>query len=58
MTTRRQFLIKAATLSGSLALSGCGSLLQSSSSNGPIVFGVGGPFTGDDAEYGIILILR
>jgi branched-chain amino acid transport system substrate-binding protein len=55
MTTRRQFLMKAAALSGSLALSGCGSLLQSSSSsNGPIVFGVGGPFTGDNAEYGII----
>src|SRR6266567_3344240 len=55
MTTRRQFLIKAAALSSTLALSGCGSLLQSSSSSsGPIVFGVGGPFTGDNAEYGII----
>jgi branched-chain amino acid transport system substrate-binding protein len=55
MPTRRQFLARAAAISSTLALSGCGSLLQSSSSsNGPIVFGVGGPFTGDDAEYGII----
>jgi branched-chain amino acid transport system substrate-binding protein len=55
MTTRRQFLISAATLSSALALNSCGSLLQSSSSSsGPIVFGVGGPFTGDNAEYGII----
>jgi branched-chain amino acid transport system substrate-binding protein len=43
-----------AATAGSLVLSGCGSL-QSSSSNSssdPIVFGVSGPFTGDNAEYG------
>jgi branched-chain amino acid transport system substrate-binding protein len=54
MVTRRKFLINAATVSSGLLLAGCGNVLQASSSTGPIVFGVGGPFTGDDAEYGII----
>ncbi len=56
MTTRRKFLLGTAALTGSLALSGCGSLFQpsSSSSSDPILFGVSGPFTGNNAEYGII----
>lgn len=57
MITRRKFLISAAALTGSLILDGCGSLFQSSSSSsssGPIIFGVSGPFTGDNAEYGIV----
>ena len=54
MVTRRNFLISMATTSAMLALAGCGSLTQSSSSSDPILYGVSGPFTGDNAEYGII----
>jgi len=54
-TTRRQFLVGAASALGGLALAGCGAF-QSTSSNtsDPIIFGVSGPFTGNNAEYGII----
>jgi branched-chain amino acid transport system substrate-binding protein len=50
MTTRRRFTNTAV---GGLALAGCGiSPSTASNSRGPITFGVSGPFTGDDAEYG------
>jgi ABC-type branched-subunit amino acid transport system substrate-binding protein len=52
MITRRKFLISAAATSGALALAGCGSLSTSGSSSDPIVYGVSGPFTGDNAEFG------
>jgi branched-chain amino acid transport system substrate-binding protein len=56
MTTRRQFLLGAAATVGSVALLGCGSLQSSTAgaSSDPIIFGVSGPFTGDNAEYGLI----
>ncbi len=56
MTTRRQFLIGAAATVGSVALAGCGSLQSSTAgaSSDPLIFGVSGPFTGDNAEYGLI----
>ncbi|HEY3993227.1 MAG TPA: ABC transporter substrate-binding protein, partial [Ktedonobacteraceae bacterium] len=54
MITRRHFMMSSAALAGSLALAACGSSFgsASTSSNSPIRFGVSGPFTGDDAEYG------
>lgn len=52
MTTRRQFLIAAASVAGSLALGACGTTQSSSTSSDPIIFGVSGPFTGNEAEYG------
>ena len=55
MSTRRTFLISTAATIGGLTLGGCGSFLSSSANtSGPIKFGVSGPFTGDNAEYGII----
>jgi branched-chain amino acid transport system substrate-binding protein len=53
MSTRRQFILSGAAAVGGLALAGCGiSPSTAAGSSGPIVFGVSGPFTGDDAEYG------
>ena len=53
MTTRRQFIINTAAAVGGLTLAGCGfSTTTSSSSSDPIIFGVSGPFTGNNAEYG------
>ncbi|HLG77201.1 MAG TPA: ABC transporter substrate-binding protein, partial [Ktedonobacteraceae bacterium] len=52
MRTRRQFLISAGTVAGGLFLSGCGA--STGATNDPITFGVSGPFTGNNAEYGII----
>ncbi len=54
MSTRRVFIAGAATALGGLVLSGCGPASTEANSNDPIVFGVSGPFTGDNAEYGII----
>jgi branched-chain amino acid transport system substrate-binding protein len=54
MATRRQFILGAATTLGGLTLASCGIPQSSSSSSSPIIFGVSGPFTGDNAEYGII----
>lgn len=54
MITRRQFIAGLATTSGALALAGCGSLASSGGSGDSIVYGVSGPFTGDNAEYGTI----
>jgi branched-chain amino acid transport system substrate-binding protein len=51
MTTRRHFLASSAALAGGLALAACGTTAGSSGSD-PILFGVSGPFTGNDAEYG------
>jgi branched-chain amino acid transport system substrate-binding protein len=54
VTTRRQFIINTAAAVGGLTLAACGisPSTSSSSSSSPIIFGVSGPFTGDDAEYG------
>ncbi|GCE25164.1 ABC transporter substrate-binding protein [Dictyobacter alpinus] len=53
MTTRRQFLIRAATAVGMLTLAGCGLAPSTAAvSSDAITFGVSGPFTGDNAEYG------
>ena len=53
MATRRQFLMNTAAVVGGLTLAGCGiSPSTGSNSSDPITFGVSGPFTGDDAEYG------
>lgn len=55
MLTRRKFLSNLAATSALAALAGCGSLSQTgSSSTDPLYFGVSGPFTGDEAEYGAI----
>jgi branched-chain amino acid transport system substrate-binding protein len=56
MTTRRKFLLGAAATVGSLVLAGCGPspFSTASASTDPIIFGISGPFTGDNAEYGII----
>lgn len=52
MITRRKFIASSAALAGSLALAACGSTSGTGASNSPIIFGVSGPFTGNDAEYG------
>jgi branched-chain amino acid transport system substrate-binding protein len=51
MITRRHFLASSAALAGGLALAACGTPAGSASSD-PLLFGVSGPFTGNDAEYG------
>jgi branched-chain amino acid transport system substrate-binding protein len=51
MITRRHFIASSAALVGGLALAACGSTASAGSSD-PIIFGVSGPFTGNNAEYG------
>lgn len=56
MVTRRTFLQGALGASAATLLAGCNGLFSSSTgtSSGPIFFGVSGPFSGDNAEYGAI----
>ena len=53
MTTRRQFLMNTAGVVGGFTIARCGISPSTASNSGdPITFGVSGPFTGNDAEYG------
>src|SRR5258708_6017800 len=55
MITRRNFIAGTAALAGGLALAACGGTTTgASTSSDPIIFGVSGPFTGNNAEYGRI----
>jgi branched-chain amino acid transport system substrate-binding protein len=54
MLTRRRFVGGVATASATLALVACSGLTQGNSSSDSLYFGVSGPFTGNNAEYGTI----